>query len=83
MTTVANFDLYKKTRPYQPAGIRKLVIDGREGMYGLDSLFYTFEKLPLNGIKWLILADEDVLFLENKSGRSKHQEFDLAFFHFK
>lgn len=67
MTTVANFGLYEKTRSYQPPGIRKLVIDGRGGMYGLDSLFYAFEKLPLKGVKWLILADEDVLFLENKS----------------
>ncbi|WP_370173599.1 hypothetical protein [Leeuwenhoekiella palythoae] len=67
LTTVANFGLYEKTRSYQPPGIRKLVIDGRGGMYGLDSLFYAFEKLPLKGVKWLILADEDVLFLENKA----------------
>ena len=67
MTTVANFDLYEKTRPYQPAGIRKLVIDGRGGMYGLESLFYTFEELPLKDVKWLVLADEDVLFLENRA----------------
>ena len=67
MTTVANFDLYEKTRSYQPPGIRKLVIDGQGGMYGLDSLFYTFEKLPLKDVKWLILADEDVLFLENRA----------------
>ena len=78
LTTVANFDLYKKTRPYQPAGIRKIVIDGREGMYGLDSLLYTFEKLPLNGIKWLILADEDVLFLENKALIEIIKEMDSA-----
>ncbi len=67
MTTVANFDLYDKTRSYQPAGIRKLVIDGRGGMYGLDSIFYAFEELPLKDVKWLILADEDVLFLENRA----------------
>ncbi|MAW96667.1 MULTISPECIES: hypothetical protein [unclassified Leeuwenhoekiella] len=78
LTTVANFDLYKKTRPYQPAGIRKIVIDGREGMYGLDSLLYTFEKLPLSGIKWLILADEDVLFLENKALVDIIKEMDSA-----
>ncbi len=67
LTTVSNFDLYEKTRSYQPAGIRKLVIDGRGGMYGLDSLIYAFEKMPLKDVKWLILADEDVLFLENKA----------------
>tara|TARA_B100000929_G_scaffold111367_1_gene88218 strand:+ start:464 stop:1291 length:828 start_codon:yes stop_codon:yes gene_type:complete len=78
LTTVANFDLYKKTRPYQPAGIRKLVIDGREGMYGLDSLLYTFEKLPLEDIKWLILADEDVLFLENNALLEIIKEMDSA-----
>jgi len=33
----------------------------------LDSIFYAFEKLPLRDIKWLILADEDVLFLENRA----------------
>lgn len=78
LTTVANFDLYEKTRPYQLNGIRKLVIDGREGMYGLDSLFYTFEKLPLDDIKWLILADEDVLFIDNKALIKIIKEMDSA-----
>ena len=78
LTTVGNFDLYEKTRSYQPAGIRKLVIDGREGMYGLDSLFYVFEKLPLRDVKWLILADEDVLFLENRALTRIIEEMESA-----
>lgn len=78
LTTVANFDLYEKTRSYQPAGIRKLVIDGRGGMYGLDSIFYAFEELPLQDVKWLILADEDVLFLENRALTRIIEEMESA-----
>ena len=64
VTTVANFKLYDKTKAYHPTGIRRISVDGRSGMYGLDSLYYIFEKLPLNDVRWLILADEDVLFLD-------------------
>ncbi|MEZ7493948.1 hypothetical protein QO206_00510 [Leeuwenhoekiella aequorea] len=65
LTTVSNFDLYNKTKYSHPKGIKKVVIDGQDGMYGIESLYYSFKKLRNRNIKWLILADEDVIFLDN------------------
>lgn len=65
LTTVANFELYKITSKLFPKGIRKYVIDGRDGMHGIDSLYFMFKKLKNEGVKWLIMADEDVIFKES------------------
>ncbi|WP_179346244.1 hypothetical protein [Winogradskyella ursingii] len=62
LTTVANFELYKITSKLFPKDIKKYVIDGRDGMHGMDSLYYMFKKLKYEGIDWLIMADEDVIF---------------------
>jgi len=62
LTTVINFKLYEITSNFFPKGIRKYVIDGRNGMHGIHSLFYMFKKLKKRNIDWLILADEDVIF---------------------
>lgn len=62
LTTVVNFDLYKKTSSLFPKDIPLYVIDGRDGMHGLDSIFYMFKKLSNKKIDWLIMADEDVIF---------------------
>ncbi len=62
LTTVANFDLYYKTSKSFPEGIRTYVIDGRNGMHALHSIFFMFKKLKGEGIEWLIMADEDVVF---------------------
>lgn len=66
LSTVINFDLYAKSSRLFPENIRKYVIDGRNGMYGIDSLFYTMKKLKNKNIEWLIMADEDVLFYDAK-----------------
>ena len=62
ISTVINFELYSKTSHLFPGGITHYVIDGRNGMHGLASIFYTFKKLKNKGIDWLIMADEDVIF---------------------
>lgn len=62
LTTVANFELYHKTAPLFPEGIQKYVIDGRQGMHGIHSILYMIKKLKGRGIKWLVMADEDVIF---------------------
>lgn len=63
LTTVINWDLYKKSSQYFPVGIQKYVIDGRDGMFGIDSIYFMMEKFKEMDVDWLIMADEDVLFL--------------------
>jgi len=62
LSTVINFDLYNKSSHFFPQDIQKYVIDGRNGMHGLKSLFYMMKMLKNRNIEWLIMADEDVLF---------------------
>ncbi|WP_395059656.1 hypothetical protein [Flavobacterium sp.] len=62
LTTVANFELYKKTSPLFPQNIQKYVIDGTNGMHGYDSIKYMLNKLKNKNIEWLVMADEDVIF---------------------
>ena len=40
LSTVINFDLYAKSSQFFPNDIQKYVIDGRNGMHGLESIFY-------------------------------------------
>lgn len=63
LSTVVNFDLYQKSARLFPDGIQKFVIDGRNGMHAMDSVAYMFKKLKNRGIEWLIMADEDVVFI--------------------
>lgn len=63
LSTVYNFELYAKTSKYFPNDIQKYCIDGRDGMYGMDSIIYMMKKLNSKPIKWLIMADEDVVFV--------------------
>jgi hypothetical protein len=65
LSTVINFDLYAKSSQFFPKDIQKYVIDGRNGMHGLDSIFYMMEKLKNKNPDWLIMADEDVLFQDS------------------
>ena len=62
LTTVANFELFKKTSRLFPQDIPQYVIDGRNGMHGIHSILYMFKKLKGEGIEWLIMADEDLIF---------------------
>lgn len=62
LSTVINFDLYHKSAQLFPSTIQKYVIDGTNGMHGLQSIFYMMKKLRGKSIEWLVMADEDVLF---------------------
>lgn len=66
LTTVVNFDLYGITSKLFPKGIKRYVIDGRNGMHGIHSFYYMFDKLSNENIEWLILADEDVVFRDSE-----------------
>jgi len=63
LTTVINWELYHKSSQHFPKNIRKFVIDGSNGMFGIDSIFFMMKKLKNKNIDWLIMADEDVLFI--------------------
>ena len=65
ISTVINFDLYTKSSQLFPENIDRYVIDGRNGMHGIDSIFYMIKKLKNKNIDWLIMADEDVLFQDS------------------
>ncbi len=63
VTTVANFGLYRKTSPSFPITDKVYVIDGTNGMHALHSIRYMMKKLSHQNIEWLIMADEDVVFI--------------------
>lgn len=63
LTTLINKDLYKKSSQLFPENIPKYVIEGKNEMFGIDSICYMMKQLKGKGIEWLIMADEDVLFI--------------------
>lgn len=63
ITTVSNLSLYKRTVSFFPENIRLFAIDGKNGFFGLNSIKFMFNKLKKHKIKWLIMADEDVVFV--------------------
>lgn len=68
ISTVINFELYQKTAKCFPNNIVKIVIDGTNGMHGIDSILYMFKKLKNQDIDWIIMADEDVVFENTECG---------------
>lgn len=62
VTTVINFELYNKSSKLFPENIPHYVIDGRNGMHGLNGIYFMFKKLKNKQIDWLVMADEDVFF---------------------
>lgn len=64
LTTVINWDLYKRSSVYFPDSTERYVIDGTNGMYGIESIFFMIKKLKNSSIDWLVMADEDVLFID-------------------
>ena len=74
LTTLINKELYEKSNRLFPKGIDKYVIDGSDGMFGIDSICFMMEKLKGKGVEWLIMADEDVLFLNPDAVYSVIQE---------
>lgn len=62
ITTVSNWELYRKTLPYFPSDIKLFAIDGTKGFYGINSIRFFMKKLKKYNLNWLIMADEDVVF---------------------
>ncbi|MCB0447741.1 MAG: hypothetical protein KDD03_09560 [Gelidibacter sp.] len=67
LTTVSNFKLYKKTSIFYPPNADRYVIDGREGMYGIQSIIYMMDVLKDKDIDWLIMIDEDGILIDYKN----------------
>lgn len=66
LSTVNNFNLYAKSSALYPPNIKRYVIDGRNGMFGIHSINYMMEIFKHKNVDWLILMDEDALFIESK-----------------
>ncbi len=66
VTTVINKELHQKSSLLFPTIGVQYVIDGTNKMHGIDSVFYMMKKLKGKGIDWLIMADEDVLFINEQ-----------------
>lgn len=66
LSTVNNFSLYEKSSALYPQNIQRYVIDGRNGMFGIHSINYMMEIFKRKDIDWLILMDEDALFIDSK-----------------
>lgn len=65
VTTIVSKKLYTKTATLFPKGINKYCIDGTNGMYGLNSIDFMFEKFKSKAYDWIIMADEDVFFYDS------------------
>ena len=65
LSTVNNFKLYKKSSALYPIDIQSYVIDGRNGMFGIHSINYMMKIFNKKDINWLILMDEDALFINS------------------
>jgi hypothetical protein len=63
LTTLINKGLYDKSAQLFPEGIQRYVIDGRHELFGIDSIYLMMKRLGGKGIDWLVMADEDVLFI--------------------
>lgn len=64
VTTVSNKYLYKKTVSTFPKQVDLIAIDGTEGLYGLNSIKFIFKKLSARKYDWVVLVDEDVVFVD-------------------
>ena len=67
LTTVANFDLYRKTNPMFDCKYDRYVIDGKDGMHGIHSLLYMMKKFKNLNYDYIIMADEDFILKSNKA----------------
>jgi hypothetical protein len=67
ITTVSNIELFKKTVAFFPENCELFAIDGSDGLFGLNSIKFMFQKLRTKKIKWILMIDEDVIFVNTKS----------------
>ncbi|AUC22793.1 hypothetical protein BTO15_12155 [Polaribacter sejongensis] len=67
LTTVANFKLYDKTSHLFGLEYDRYVIDGRNGMYGIQSILYMMKKFKNLDYDYIIMADEDFVLKSNNT----------------
>lgn len=67
ITTVSNISLYKIAITFFPKNIKLFAINGMDGLFGLNSIKLMLKKMKKHKIKWLILADEDVIFINSSA----------------
>ncbi|MCL7764212.1 hypothetical protein MPF19_12360 [Polaribacter sp. Z014] len=67
LTTVSNFELYNKTNHLFGLEYDRYVIDGRDGMYGIQSVLYMMKKFKNLDYDYIIMADEDFILQSNKT----------------
>lgn len=83
ITTVSNLLLYKKSVNTFPENIDLIAIDGTKGLFGILSIKFMFSKISSKKYKWIIMADEDVLFV-NPNGvfeiieKMKNSDIDVC-----
>lgn len=65
LSTVNNFKLYEKSSSLYPSNIDSYVFDGRNGMFGISSILYMMKIFKNKDIEWLVLMDEDALFVDS------------------
>lgn len=65
LSTVNNFKLYEKSSSLYPSNIKSYVFDGRNGMFGIFSLTFMMKIFKNKDVDWLILMDEDALFIDS------------------
>lgn len=65
--TVQNSKLFEKTKKSIPKLFDTYVIDGKYGFYGLEALELVFQSEQLKDYDWIIMADEDVIFLSTSN----------------
>jgi len=63
LTTLINKELYDKSAQLFPQCDVRYVIEGRYKLFGIDSIYLMMRRLSGKGIDWLIMSDEDVLFV--------------------
>lgn len=66
LSTVNNFKLYRKSSKLYPSNIKSYVFDGRNGMFGIFSITFMMKVFKRKNIDWLILMDEDALFVNSE-----------------
>lgn len=64
VVTVQNFKLFNRTKNSIPPGIDLFVVDGRYGFYALNALQLVFSSDQVAKYEWIIMADEDVIFID-------------------
>ncbi|RCS27060.1 hypothetical protein DUT90_08070 [Polaribacter sp. WD7] len=67
ITTAINFDLYKKSNPLFDERYDRYMIDGRDGMHGMDSISYMIKKMKNLDYDYLIMSDEDFFLKSNEN----------------